>query len=189
MKKEFRKAMLARRKSLTSDQCEVKSQKIIEKLIQTDMYKNAKELLIYCDYNNEVYTQSLYDIASLQGKIIYMPRVISDGKMIFYKVDNIANLKSGYMGIKEPDENICGEYSFSDKKCMLVCPGVAFDELGYRLGYGGGYYDRFIELCMSHNMNLHIVALAYECQIVKKLECIEAFDKRMDAIITEERII
>ena len=117
-----------------------------------------------------------------RGKIIALPKVISDTEMSFFKIDSITSLKNGYKGIPEPDDS---SVNISERPDLLIMPGLAFDNKLNRIGYGKGYYDRYLS-----NLNSHIntIALCFEEQIVDYLPSDE-YDIRPDIIISDQRII
>lgn len=152
--------------------------KIYDSLIKLSEYQKADKIFIYLDFNNEVETRKIIEHALKEKKKVYIPRV--EGKeMVAVSIKNLDNLIESKFKILEP----IGEAEEIDKETVMIIPGVAFSENGERVGYGGGYYDRFLE-----NKNNKLIALAYECQIYKELP-VEEHDIKIPTIITEERII
>jgi 5-formyltetrahydrofolate cyclo-ligase len=184
-KKEIRKRMLDVRKGLTKDEVKSKGNLIIQKVLKTPEYDEADNVLIYADYCNEVGTQPIFEDALLRGKRVYYPK--SDkftNTMEFYRITSLKQLESGYMGILEPRENESLRYRLNRKEdTLIIVPGVAFDISGYRLGYGKGFYDRFL----VNKRQISTMALAYSCQIVDELPH-DTYDIKMDKIVTEEII-
>lgn len=180
-KKEARERARSLRQELSSNEVITNSQVIAHRLFELPCYKDAKNIYIYSSINNEVDTSEIIAAAFDDGKTVAFPRVNND-EMIFYRVDSVYELEFGFLGILEPkpDENKLIE---SDNG-LVIMPGVAFDEQLHRIGYGGGYYDKFL----SKHCNLHRVALAYECQIFDEVDS-EINDILPEMIITEERII
>ena len=139
-------------------------------------YKNAKTVFIYLSYLDEAKTDKLIEYA-LKEKTVLVPCCIdSFGNMIAVEVKSIDDLKEGMYGIREPKNPI--EYSGEIDFCVV--PGIAFSKAGYRLGYGKGYYDRFLE-----NRNTFKAGLTFDELLVDELPY-EAHDKKMNVIITKK---
>lgn len=184
-KAEIRKRILEVRKSLTVNEIEVKSEAILQNVLKTPEYIEADNILLYADHNNEVMTRGIFDDAVMRNKRVYFPK--SDrftNTMVFYRTTSPAQLEKGFMGIPEPKENIQLRYRFcANEDTLVILPGVAFDTAGFRIGYGKGFYDKFL----SSKRQLSTMALAFACQIVEELPR-EAHDIKMDKIVTEEII-
>ena len=184
-KSEIRKRILEVRKGLTDEEVTAKSEAIVQKVIKTPEYKEADNILLYADFCREVMTRGIFEDALLHRKRIYFPRVDKlTNTMEFYQVISIRQLVRGYMDILEPREDIRLRYQFQPKEDTLaILPGVAFDTSGYRIGYGKGFYDKFL----ANRRQLSTMALAYACQIIDEIP-IDEHDIKMDKIVTEEII-
>lgn len=184
-KSEIRKRILEVRKGLTDEEVALKSEAIVQKVIKTPEYQEADNILLYADYCREVMTRGIFEDALLHRKRIYFPRVDSlTNTMEFYQVISIRQLVRGYMDILEPKGDIRSRYQFQPREDTLaVLPGVAFDTSGYRIGYGKGFYDRFL----ANRRQISTMALAYSCQIIDEIPRDE-HDIKMDKIVTEEII-
>ena len=184
-KAEIRKRILEVRRSLTVDEVEVKSEAILQNVLKTPEYIEADNILLYADHHNEVITRGIFDDALMRKKRVYFPKSDSfTNTMVFYRTTSAAQLEKGFMGILEPKENIQLRYRFcANEDTLVILPGVAFDTAGFRIGYGKGYYDKFL----SSKRQLSTMALAFACQIVEELPR-EAHDIKMDKIVTEEII-
>ncbi|MDE5699082.1 MAG: 5-formyltetrahydrofolate cyclo-ligase [Lachnospiraceae bacterium] len=184
-KSEIRKRILEVRKGLTDEEVAAKSEAIVQKVIKTPEYKEADNILLYADFCREVMTRGIFEDALLHRKRIYFPRVDKlTNTMEFYQVISIRQLVRGYMDILEPREDIRSRYQFQPREDTLaILPGVAFDTSGYRIGYGKGFYDRFL----ANRRQLSTMALAYSCQIIDEIPRDE-HDIKMDKIVTEEII-
>lgn len=184
-KAEIRKRILETRNRLTDDDIISKSNAIIQKLFKTSEYIASDNILLYADYNHEVMTRSIFEDAVFHHKKVYFPK--SDGHtntMSFYHTTSVTQLESGFKGIPEPIEDLHLCYKFNAKEnTLVILPGVAFDISGFRLGYGKGFYDKFL----SDKCHLSKIAIAFACQIVNDLPH-EPHDIKMDKIITEEII-
>lgn len=184
-KAEIRKRILEVRRSLTVDEVEVKSEAILQNVLKTPEYIEADNILLYADHHNEVMTRGIFEDALMRNKRVYFPKSDSlTNTMVFYRATSAAQLEKGFMGILEPKENIQLRYRFcANEDTLVILPGVAFDTAGFRIGYGKGYYDKFL----SSKRQLSTMALAFACQIVEELPR-EAHDIKMDKIVTEEII-
>ncbi|MDE6620040.1 MAG: 5-formyltetrahydrofolate cyclo-ligase [Lachnospiraceae bacterium] len=184
-KAEIRKRILEIRKELTDDEIASKSGAIVQKVIKTPEYREADNILLYADYCREVMTRGIFEDALLHRKKIYFPRVDKlTNTMEFYQVISIRQLERGYMDILEPREDMRARYQFQPKEDTLaILPGAAFDTSGYRVGYGKGFYDKFL----ANKRQLSTMALAFACQIVDEIPK-DAHDIKMDKIVTEEII-
>lgn len=184
-KAEIRKRILEVRKGLTDEEAATKSEAIVQKVIKTPEYKEADNILLYADYYREVMTRGIFEDALLHRKRIYFPKVDKmTNTMEFYQIISLRQLERGYMDILEPREDIKMRYKFQPKEDTLaVLPGVAFDTSGYRLGYGKGFYDKFL----ANRRQISTMALAFACQIIDEIPR-DAHDIKMDKIVTEEII-
>lgn len=178
-KKELRKYFAEIRKSAQNQE---KDLRIAEKLLAEEKIVNADTILIFASFSSEPDTWEMAERLLSQNKCLAYPKCEKDGIMIFHVVNSTDALKNGAYGICEPDSSLPSPV-ITDKTVCIV-PGLAFTENGGRLGYGGGYYDRFL----SANPNIYKIALAYEAVITDHLNTAE-HDIAMDAIVTEERTV
>ncbi len=156
------------------------SERIADNVVALKEFIEAGTIYIYASINNEVDTRYIVDAAMRMNKTVAFPRV-TDETLRFYRVDNPAELEFGYFGIQEPVEN---SDKLVDTDCgMVIMPGVAFDRQFHRVGYGRGFYDRFL----YEHEKLVKVAIAYEGQFFDELETGE-YDIAPDMIITEKNI-
>ena len=157
-----------------------KSMQIFEQLITVPEFKRADRIYTYVSMDNEIDTIMLIDYSLSLEKRVFVPRV-SGRDMEFYEISDISELSPGYMGIYEPDINGREpDYSRTGFMCM---PGLAFDKSHNRIGYGGGFYDRYL----SVENKLYKAALAYEAQLLESIPAQDG-DVRPDMIVTEENI-
>lgn len=193
-KKELRRQMLLVRDRLSIEERRRRSQNVIEKLWQWEPFLQASRVCSYASFRSEVETDCLNERILREGKKLYLPRTNPDTHhMVFYPVEHMEELVDGYQGIREPRE---GEPLFDGMGKNLNCkekqagsivmlmPGVAFDKEGNRIGYGGGYYDRYLSQYGGRIDSTCM--LAFECQRVEKIEA-ENCDIRPDRILTEGR--
>ena len=179
-KKEMRKKMLFLRDSLSEKERKEKSGEIAKRLFTLEEFQKADVV------RSEVETTEINRKIRESGKALYLPKTYADRKeMAFYRVYSDADLIPGYQGILEPQE----KEPFTEKLVSLkpekvLMPGAAFDDKGNRIGYGGGYYDRFLSQMGGYIGNRCM--LAFEMQRVKEVEA-EACDIRVNRILTDRR--
>ena len=146
-----------------------------------DSFQNIPMVYLYLSTKEEADTWELAKRCLRSGVRIAVPKTgPAKGEMHFYVITSFEVLKSGFAGIKEA---VVCEEAITDPGLMLV-PGVVFDRERHRLGYGGGYYDRYLR---EHSSKLKTIALAYENQLVDSL-LQEEYDQTPDVLITEEMI-
>ena len=180
-KKEIRQEVKRRRAEAAPESLHENSLKIKDAFTELEAYKNAALLLAYVDAKREVETRLLMAQAWKDGKKVAAPRVDGDGIMHYYYIESLQDLESGSFGIMEPKKDcpLC-----EAEEGLMLMPGVAFDEHCHRVGYGGGYYDRYLE---KHPGLVHI-ALAFEFQVFPEVP-FETHDILPQMIVTETRII
>lgn len=177
-KKELRKEYKQKRRALTEEQVKEGSARIQEQFLHSDIYKSEDNLLIYVSQDNEVDTVPVIKQALSDGKTVAVPKVYGD-HMHFHRIHGLQDLKAGAYGILEPEN--CEMIHPSEG--ILIVPGIVFDEKGHRIGYGGGYYDRYIK----KHPELTTVAFAYDFQVIPEIDC-EAFDEKPQMILTPSGI-
>lgn len=153
--------------------CE-KSDRLKELFTQTEHYKNAKTIYGYLPYNQEVRTVAILEQALRDGKKVAVPKVYGD-KMHFIYLEDLTKVSTGYAGIPEP---IADDPIADDPAALVLMPGLAFDKVGHRIGYGGGFYDKFLEREPNHPK----VALCYDFQVLPYLE-VQEHDVPVDLVI------
>lgn len=185
-KKEIRKRILKKRDMLSLEYREEADEKIFQKLISLKEYNEAGLIMPYINYKSEVDTKRLIVQAFGEKKRVAVPKVLNqNGEMEFYEITSLEEVISGYKGIEEPD--ITGKNPLDIKaeseKTLLIMPGAAFDRQCNRIGYGGGFYDRYLE--KNSCINLKSIALCYQIQIVEKFES-DIFDQKPNMVLTEK---
>lgn len=187
-KKELRKEALERRSRFSEQERCAKSRVIAQKVMELDAFQKSDKVLLYAPIRNEVETEELYCKAKELQKDIYYPKVIGT-EMEFYRVDETTKMELSKYGIWEPVPESTDVYNpEEDDLIFVVMPGAVFDRAGNRIGYGGGYYDKYLHRLGDRVSSKQIckVAVAYECQLVEQgLIKQEIYDIRMDYIITE----
>ncbi len=175
-KKLIRKEILCRRDNMTGTEVLQKSKEISERLFSLDCYKSAKVIFSYISNRNEVDTKSINMRVLKDGKKLAVPRVNGD-LMDFYFINGYEDLEDGYFGISEP--KIYTKKADADECELMLVPGVVFDKNFHRIGYGKGFYDKYID---KRDNSFVKIGLAYDFQILDKIPC-DRFDISMDMII------
>lgn len=186
-KQSIRNRYLGMRNNLSYGERLTKSRRIWELLKQEPEFQNAEAVLVYMDYRSEVITTGLVEELFAEGKRrIYAPRVLGMN-ISFYEIQALDELEPGYQGIREPvqnEEKMFTHKIMADLKCLILIPGAVFDRQRGRMGYGKGFYDRFL----ADYIELSGVALAFECQIAKRIP-MEDHDIRPGMVVTENGVI
>ena len=173
-KKALRRAIRERKKAMPESEIIARSARLGELFAATEAYRSAKSVYGYLPYNQEVRTVPILQKAIEDGKRVAVPKVYGD-TMKFLWLDDLSQVEKSEMGIPEP---IADEPVADDPTALVLMPGVAFTENGDRIGYGGGYYDRFLAAEPNHPT----VALCYEFQMVETLPT-EEFDIPVDLVL------
>ena len=173
-KKALRAAIRQQKRAMTEEEIVTKSQKLCELLMETDLYKNAKTFYGYLPYNQEVRTTPMLEQALREGKRIAVPKCYG-AEMKFIYLDDLTKVEKGYANIPEPIED--GPIA-DDPTALVLMPGMAFDREGHRIGYGGGFYDKFL----AQEPNHPTVALCYDFQMLPHLET-EEYDIPVDLVL------
>ncbi len=158
---------------------------IKDKLLSLNCFKGAQTVMFFLSFGSEVNTFPIIDKALKLGKRVVVPKTIPDRREMIPSLllDLSADLEPGLKGILEPKASSLRPVPAKEID-LVVVPGVAFDSYGNRLGYGGGYYDRFFQLLKE---NTPLVALAFAGQLVEEVP-INPHDKKVGVLITEEKI-
>ena len=180
-KNEVRQLIKAYRQKLTDEDVKIQSRLIIDRLKKSDIYKKSENVFLYMSYNREVDTYMLLSQCFMDGKKVYAPKVLSKTDMEFYCIQNEHDLVSGYMGIMEPSDS-CEKANTKDG--LFIMPGLAFDYDFHRIGYGGGFYDRYL----SEDNTFIKVALAFDFQLLESIPY-EEHDLKPDYIVTQTQFI
>lgn len=181
-KRTIRKDILKKRNTLTEKQREKYSKLIQETLFSLPEYIDSEIILTYISYQSEVSTAEIISHALKEGKKVFCPKVLEAGIMEFYEITSLEDVICGYKNIPEPNTStvFCQENERSN--VIMLMPLVGFDTQKNRVGYGGGFYDRYI----SKIPHLKKIALAFECQKYESFLPVEITDRKPDFIITEQ---
>ena len=201
-KGDIRKNVLAVRDAITAADKAQYDAYIRENVTGMEEYREAEAILAYVSYKSEVDTMTLIQQALADGKYVVAPKVAGN-EMEFWQITAMEDLQEGYRGILEPVQDV----SFLDWvregcKVIMWMPGAAFDRERHRIGYGGGFYDRYLNRLLqrleqtvpteqpmphSERFTLTTAALAYECQVLEQIPY-EEHDVKPDMLITEQGV-
>ena len=173
-KKELRARIRERKRAMTEAEIDGKSAILGLKLRASALYAQAETIYGYLPYNQEVRTVPMLQQALRDGKRVAVPKVFGS-EMRFIYLEDLTAVEKGYAGIPEP---VADGPVAEDTTALVLMPGLAFDAQGHRIGYGGGFYDRFLEDEPNHPT----LALCYDFQMLEHLET-EAHDIPVDQVI------
>ncbi len=186
-KEKRRNQALLRRDSLDNNKIVEASKVIFEKVTTLLPYQEADNILIYASMRSEVITDEIILDALSKGKRVFCPKVIDrkNGIMKFVRVHALEELQEGYFGIREPVlPDGYTEPAFDTDKSLVIMPLVSFDKDRNRIGYSGGFYDRYL----SSHRGLKAMAIAFECQKEAEVIRAEEHDIAPFMVVTEESI-
>ena len=173
-KKALRKQIREQKRAMTPAQIEEASEKLGRMFLASSQYREAKTVYGYLPYNQEVRTVPMLARALADGKRVAVPKVYGDEMRFIYLTD-LNDVAEGYSGIPEPiSDGPLGD----DPTALVLMPGLAFDREGHRIGYGGGFYDKFLAAEPNHPT----LALCYDFQLVEYLPT-EEFDVPVDLVL------
>lgn len=176
-KKALRAEIKAKKRAMTEAQIAAASDALARQLYAHPAYQNARSIFGYLSYNQEVRTMPMLEQAQKDGKRVAVPKVIGD-KMIFIWLDDLSRVELGYCNIPEPIDD--GPEAF-DETALVMMPGLAFDPAGHRCGYGGGFYDRYLEQHPDHPT----LAMCYGFQMFEHLDT-DPHDIPVDYVLSQE---
>ena len=190
-KREQRNRLRALRKSLGQEQRLCIDAKIEQRLLSLPEFQTCELLLTYLDFGSEVRTRGIIQAAWDRGKLVALPRCVPHSReMRWYCVTSLDSLVRSPLGVEEPPADEGAELpvgSSCKRDALALVPGLAFDERGFRLGYGGGFYDTFLARFAGRS-----VGLCRECQMVDDLAALKAIDSHdlaVDMLVTEGRCV
>lgn len=186
LKNNLRKNMLIKRKNMLHQDVSTFSSKIMDKIIKLPQFINCKNIMLYISFNNEVDTYKLATWCLNNGKTVIAPYCIkSISKIIPFIINNLeTDLTKSTFGIMEPKHDILMKANIENIDLIIV-PGVVFDITCNRIGFGAGYYDRFLPMKAKDTPT---IGIAYDYQIIDKVPT-GVYDVPLNFIITEKRII
>ncbi len=218
-KKKIRREILALRDGMSDAERARYDAQIYERVVSLEAYGRARAVLAYVNYRSEVDTRRLIERALHDGKAVFAPKVEGE-EMAFYEVHSLCDLQLGYRGIYEPRQGtplaawlaaqpLRWEDCSGGQPCLLLLmPGAVFDRARHRIGYGGGYYDRYLARYERQRQDgcgqrtpedtdghargeirwpaMVTAALAYDCQVLPEIPY-EEHDRKPDLIVTQRR--
>lgn len=176
-KQKLRKIMLTKRKALSAAQARAQSAQIINQLKTVPQFLQADSFFIYVAVDNEVETQALIQDLLTQNKIVTVPKIINQTKMIAVQITKLEQLIKTTKFYEPKNSN-----AYQGKIDVCITPGLAFTKNLDRLGQGGGYYDRFLK----QNPDIFAIGLAYDWQILDEVP-ISKNDQKVDLIVSQQK--
>lgn len=173
-KKALRQQIREKKRAMTAQQIEYASRDLGRQFAESPLYRAARTIYGYLPYNQEVRTVPMLQRALDEGKRVAVPKVYGD-EMKFIYLDDLSKVEKGYSNIPEP---IADGPVADDATALVLMPGLAFDHHGHRIGYGGGFYDKFLAAEPGHPT----LALCYDFQMLPHLET-EEFDMPVDCVL------
>jgi len=161
-KQALRARMRQRKQAMSAREIAEKSNALCRMVLESDAYKDAKTIYGYLPFNQEVDLQPLLQQALAEGKQVALPKCYGK-EMRFILISDLFQVRPSAFGAPEP---IADAPIARDETALVIVPGLAFDRRGCRIGYGGGYYDRFLAAEPNHPT----IALCYDFQLVDRLE-------------------
>lgn len=169
-----------KRRQISAEDKKQYDERICKKIMSLAGFRYADEILTYSPLKNEVDITEINALALKMGKTLAFPRCIAGTpNMEFYKVSELSQLEKGAYSIMEP-KTTCEKWQPSAKKALCIIPAIAFDKKGYRLGYGKGYYDRFL-----FGKDFVTLGVAYSRFLVDFALPKGRYDKSVDIIVTD----
>ncbi len=180
---DLRSEKLALRDGLSEDMHWMKSGAMVQNLMSIAAYKQAASVLFFVNFRSEIMTTSVIQTALDAGVCVCLPLTVTKPPtLIAYAVTNLTtDLQSGYQNIPEPNPEICQEVDPASLDVVIV-PGSVFDKRGGRMGYGGGYYDRFLANLAPQAIR---IGVCFDLQVEEEIP-LEPHDQLLDFIVTED---
>jgi 5-formyltetrahydrofolate cyclo-ligase len=182
-KRSLRSQLLAQRRALSHDSWLASSLAAQLNLLSLDEYAQAECVALYAPAHNETDTGLILTAAFKAGKRVLYPAVCGH-HMVFRRVEQVEELREGTFGILEPCPT--GVDHQADEADLIVVPGVAFDLSGHRIGYGKGFYDRFLQ---HPGRRAHLIGLCHDFQVTDSAIQTDIHDIPMGIIVSDKRII
>ena len=180
-KEELRREVLLRRDAMSEMERKKASLLLTERLLGHQWFYRSDVILGFVNYGSEIATTEILEEALMAGKKVYVPKIVecvksecetgipSESEMKFYRINSMADLKIGYKGIPEPD-GAGEEFQYKEslaEKTLMIMPGVAFDMFRNRIGYGKGFYDRY--LADKEALQFRTIGVGFKGQMVEEI--------------------
>lgn len=180
-KKTIRKELLKRRKEIPVEKKVIYDKEISRKIIESDYFKNAEQILVFASADNEFDTRYIIERCRFLYKRVFYPVCLDrDGNMEFLKADSVGDLQIGTFGIEEP-KSTCKKYVPKENDIVIV-PALSVDKSGNRVGYGKGYYDRFLK-----DFNGTSICPCYEEMLTDTLP-VDENDTKINILVTQNQL-
>ena len=173
-KKELRRSIREQKRAMTEEEIVRRSEALSKLFVASQAYRDARTIYGYLPYNQEVRTVPMLEQALRDGKQVAVPKCYGD-EMKFILMTDLSLVEKGYAGIPEP---VADGPVAEDETALVLMPGLAFDPQGHRIGYGGGFYDKFLSREPDHPT----LALCYEFQMLPHLDT-EEHDIPVDTVL------
>jgi 5-formyltetrahydrofolate cyclo-ligase len=182
-KRTLRQHILTQRRALSHEQWRTASRLAQQRLVSLEEFARAECIALYAPAHNETDTAEILAKALAAGKRVLYPAVCGS-QMVFRQVQGMECLAEGCFGILEPCPT--GNDHQADEPDLIIVPGVAFDLSGHRIGYGKGFYDRFLQ---HPDRTAHLVGFCHDFQLIGGEIPAESHDVRMELVVTDQRIV
>ena len=173
-KQDLRRAVRLRKQAMSPEDIAARSEQLCQMVLQSDTYRHAETIYGYLPFNQEVRLLPLLQQALRDGKQVALPKCYGQ-EMRFILTEDLTQVQRSSIGAPEP---VADSPIARDPRALVIVPGVIFDRRGYRIGYGGGYYDRFLSREPGHPT----LALCYDFQLTDILEP-EEHDIPVDTVL------
>lgn len=189
----FRKILLEKRGALSPEQRHAEDSQIAALLCACPQFEDAEYVLTYLSFGSEVDTRAIAECARGLGKIVAAPRCIEGTRdMLWFKLGGDGCLERSTFGMEEPRADACqqitaAEYGCKSASAIAIVPGLAFDRQGFRIGYGGGFYDKFLSEFSGTSIGLCRTGFLYDDLHAEK--AIDRHDLPVDIVVTPEALV
>lgn len=185
-KRELRSSLRAERDAIDPDERRAIDRRIGASVTALPEWGRARLVLVYLAVGSEVETRGIIHAAWREGKLVALPRVTGPRRMTWYQVDDLDGLEKSKFGVLEPPAQRRAEVNPADAgpRALAVVPGLTFDRRGYRLGYGGGFYDTFL-----NGFEGFSAGICRERTLLDELAAVAEHDVPVDAVLTESETL
>ena len=185
-KEEYRNYYRRLREKMSAEEVEKSSSKLVDNLLSLKIVQESESVMVYVSFSNEVKTVRIIDHLLGRNKSVYVPYCKNNINELGYgKINGWHNLVEGNYGILEPDDNLREPNVDSELLDLILVPGLVFSENGYRIGYGGGYYDRLLD---EMDDSVISIGLIYDQFLIDSLPS-KSYDRKVDFVVTDLNII
>ena len=183
-KQRLREERLAAREALSEQERSVLDDRITQKLLATSEYAEATTVLTYVSVSSEVSTRMFIECALRDGKTVAVPRCLPGHCLEFVAIASLEQLVAAPFNLLEPSRELSAVTEDQKNNSICIVPALLVDTKGYRLGYGAGFYDRFLSTYSGKK-----ICLAYQQNLSREMLPHTAFDVAVDLVITESDVL